>query len=226
MTKVVRLIMFLTLTFGPLCLQAEAFTNPEYEADKGQPATCPDPGNQVMSDSWSFIACNCTSYVAWRLNEHWKAIVPSSDIRFWNQYRASDPRFKSDRWSHASYWGYRARELGITVDNTPKAGAVGWKDSNAYGAANEGHVFFVEAVSGNQVKISEYNADGDYAYRETWISASNVSGYIHFTPAHLDYLKSLYNQSDTAYLEVLYYQEECYLTGLCDASGEGAGSSS
>lgn len=207
------------LAFYLLCFQVLAATQPEYEQEKGPAALCPGVGQEP--DSWSFYTCNCTSYAAWRLNEHWKTIAPSSDVQFWNFYRADNPAFGSDRWGHAKYWGYRAQELGITVDSTPKYGAIGWRDAN-FNAGEYGHVFFVEGVSGSQVKISEYNYDGNLQYRGNyWINANTASGYIHFTPSHLDYLKSLYNENDTAYLEVLYYQEECRITGLCDAGGEG-----
>lgn len=222
--KQIRLVIATLIIGLMLCQQVFAATHAEYEAEKGPAALCPTPGSQVLADNWNFIACNCTSYVAWRLNEHWKSIAPSSDIRFTNQYRNSE--FEGTAWSNANNWGHKAREIGITVDSIPKAGAVGWRDAEEHDAEAEGHVFFVEAVSGSKaILISEYNGDGNLTYQAPhWIHPSKASGYIHFTPSHLDYLKSLYDESDTAYLEVLHYQEECTLTGLCDASGEGGSS--
>ncbi len=215
-----RIIFFVLLILSLLCLQAEALTNPEYEADKRPTASASCPGIGEIQDSWSFYTCNCTSYAAWRLNELWKSIAPSSSVRFWNQYRATDPNFIAERWSNARYWGYRAQELGITVNMTPKSGAVGWIDADSQHPV--GHVFFVEDVIDSQVKISEYNFDGNLTYREIWVGPSYASGYIHFTPSHLEYLKELLGEGDLAYWEVVNYQTECQLTGLCETGGEGS----
>ena len=218
--------LILALVFSLLfCQHVFAETNAEYEAAKGYSTSCPDVGE--VPDSWNFFTCNCTSYVAWRLNKDWDDI-PYNDIDFVNQYRADDERFSADRWSHARYWGHRAREIGIDVNSTPKVGAVGWRDSGEYGATEEGHVFFVEDVNsdGSKIKISEYNgSNGTHTYYESgeedWIDASEVSGYIHFTCSHIEYLKNTLVPGSLEYWEVVHYQQECRDTGLCDSGGGG-----
>lgn len=49
-----------------------------------------DGSDCFFKDRWGFAQCNCTSYAAHRLNEHWKTIAPSSDIEFWNQYHLDE----------------------------------------------------------------------------------------------------------------------------------------
>ena len=122
-------------------------------------------------DEWNFYYRECTSFVAWCLNDR-------NGISFSNRYRGV-------RWGNASNWGAAARSLGIPVDATPAVGAVAWFDANAHGAAGTGHVAWVSAVNGDNVTIEEYrrpsasNGWTDFTYNTRTISRSNVSGYIH-----------------------------------------------
>lgn len=134
-------------------------------------------------DPWSFFYRECTSFVAWRLNNR-------NGISFTNWYGGQ-------QWGDATTWGTVARNLGITVNNTPAVGAVAWWSS--------GHVAWVEAVSGSNVTIEEYNNDFTGHYNERTISASNPSGYIHIkdisTPVSnktvIKTNKSAYNVGET-----------------------------
>ncbi len=128
---------------------------------------CPAVGGSFPTDTASnFFKCQCTSYVAHKLNERWGNTSP----RFTNQY------YGFSAWSDAWKWLGRARdaEIGVTGgrDNftwdVPSYNAIFpgdvalWeKGSGGYSA---GHVAYVEAAGADAsgkgvawVTISEYN---------------------------------------------------------------------
>ena len=90
------------------------------------------------SGSWTngtIGICECTSYVADKLNERG---VPFTD------------RYKGVLWKGAGTWINAATQAGVPYNKTPRRGDVAWF---AYG-----HVAYVEAVdSYGDVTISEYN---------------------------------------------------------------------
>ena len=93
---------------------------------------------QCTLDKWGFYQGQCTSWVAYRLNE-------LNGIAFTDEYLGR-------HWPDASGWGAVAKELGIAVNKTPALGAVAWY--------NYGHVAYVERVnSPTSVVISEMNID-------------------------------------------------------------------
>lgn len=89
-------------------------------------------------DQWNYFKCQCTSFVAWRINER-------LGVHFTNQYKGA-------HWGNANSWDEAARKTGIRVDSKPVPGCVA--QSNGGSA---GHVAWVTAVSGDQVTIEEYN---------------------------------------------------------------------
>jgi surface antigen len=111
-------------------------------------------------DPWNFYNRECTSLVAWCLNDR-------NEIDFHNYYGGV-------RWGNAKNWGTAARSIGITVNKTPSVGSVAWWESGQYG-----HVAWVNAINGDEVTIEEYNGSypGEYSSRE--ISSGSPSGYIH-----------------------------------------------
>ena len=113
-------------------------------------------------DPWNFYYRECTSFVAWRLNNN-------NGVAFTNWYGGV-------KWGNAGNWGNAASSIGITVNNTPAVGAVAWWST--------GHVAWVSAVNGNSVTIEEYNYgyNGNYNTRQV----SNVSGYIHIKDLTVD----------------------------------------
>lgn len=136
---------------------------------------CPENGvyyeNRIIADSNNFVRCQCTSYVAHKLNELWGSTNP----RFTNQY------YGFDRWGHAKNWFNRARsdqaEIGITgaqdnfVWDESKFNAVFPGDVAYWDAGEFGHVAFVKnATPGpkNQgvgcVTWSEYNGTESTRY--------------------------------------------------------------
>lgn len=110
------------------------------------------------ADPWQFWYRECTSFVAWRLNQ--------DGIEFHNYYRGP-------HWGNADNWDNAAYSAGVRVDKTPRVGAVAqW---------NSMHVAYVSAVHTNgEITLEEYNRnyDGRYSYRR--VSPSVVENFIHF----------------------------------------------
>ena len=98
-------------------------------------------------DPWNFYYRECTSYVAWRLNQ--------AGIAFSNTYGGV-------HWGNANNWDDAARALAampgfgpVTVDATPEVGDVAQSNGGSYG-----HVAYVVAVNPNDtVDVEEYNYD-------------------------------------------------------------------
>lgn len=108
-------------------------------------------------DSWGMYNRECTSFVAYRL---------SSTNKFTIQRAGMD-------WN-ANKWGTNARAQGYKVDKNPAIGSVAWWSAGF-------HVAWVAEISGNQVKIEEYNNPaGSGRYNSRWINKDSVDGYIHF----------------------------------------------
>jgi|GEM_PF-4408783 len=148
------------------------FAEPSAEASEYPYPNAPDcnefgPGGCV-ADRWNFFQGQCTSWVAWRLNE-------VNDVDFHNHYGGV-------RWGNASNWDDAARSLGITVDNTPATGAIAqWDDIN--------HVAYVERINADgSIVMSDQNSDlhnlirseftarpGDYWWPEDFIHISDIS---------------------------------------------------
>ena len=134
----------------------------------------PAPGTV---DDWNFCIRQCTSFVAWCLNDR-------NGIPFTNQYKGLK------QWGHGGQWGDSARKAGMTVDMNPSVGSVAYWDHGTWG-----HVAWVSAVNGSTVTIEEYNywwSDGPDQYgvpgiwnwdtlpvrRGGW--SDPPTGYIHF----------------------------------------------
>lgn len=115
------------------------------------------------ADVWNFIIRQCTSFVAWRLNQ--------DGIEFHNAYRQP----AGYTWSHAYKWDEAAVRAGLVMNKTPKVGAVAQWNTGQYG-----HVAYVAAVNNDgSVTIEEYNASpGSYSTKT--LPADDVENYIHF----------------------------------------------
>ncbi len=96
-------------------------------------------GAQVcVLDQWKFYQGQCTSWVAYRLNQ-------LNGIAFGDYYGGQ-------HWGDASDWASAARALNITVNGTPAVGSVAWYSAD--------HVAYVEKVnSPTSIVISEMNYD-------------------------------------------------------------------
>lgn len=117
-------------------------------------------------DKWGFAQCNCTSYVAYRIN--------LNGFRFHNQFRV-------DRWGHGKDWDEAALAAGFTVNATPTKGGVAQWDVGEI-AGDFGHVAYVEEVLKNSdgsiksIRISQYNITLN-AYSEKKDLKPGDSGY-------------------------------------------------
>jgi len=133
--------------------------NSYYGYPYSDPPACTD-GGACLADQWDFFQGQCTSWVAYRINQ-------LSDIPFSNTYDGSS----TDTWGPAANWGPHAMSLasyGITVDTTPTPGSIAWYSSG------EGHVAYVEWVnSPTSVVISEMNYDNDNGFRIRTITPSS-----------------------------------------------------
>jgi len=123
------------------------------------------PDSEVYkADKWRFFKCECTSYVAWKLN--------NDGIKFRNRY-------KKVHFSNAKTWKSAAQRLSIRVDRNPRKGDIAW-----WGYSRNqpnGHVAYVESVNSNgTVNISEYNyGKPGHQYNTRTIRRNDADGYIH-----------------------------------------------
>ncbi|HWC47779.1 MAG TPA: CHAP domain-containing protein [Solirubrobacterales bacterium] len=116
-------------------------------------------GGACVTDAWLFYQGQCTSWVAYRLNQ-------LNGFVFNNHYGGR-------QWGDASKWGNTASAEGIAVNGTPALGSVAWYP---------GHVAYVEKViSGTEVVIAEMNYDYANGFRVRRISTSGgwPSAFIH-----------------------------------------------
>ncbi|WP_322921200.1 CHAP domain-containing protein [Nocardioides renjunii] len=92
-----------------------------------------------IGDPWGFVLRNCTSFVAWRLDET-------------NGMAGFGNHFGGEHWGNAENWDDVARRLGHRVDSVPAIGAVAQTD-----AGRVGHVAWVSAIGPGTVTVEEYN---------------------------------------------------------------------
>ena len=132
--------------------------NRKSSAGGGYPYDCP---NASGIDKWGMFVCQCTSFVAWKLNAV-SGYDISRDGKSWNAYN----------------WKENAQSQKKRVDNTPTVGSVAWW--NKAPQMPYGHVAYVSAVNGNSVTVEEYNSKGRGEYGTRTIDKSAPDGYIHF----------------------------------------------
>ena len=116
-------------------------------------------GGACVADAWLFYQGQCTSWVAYRLNQ-------LNGFGFSNYYGGR-------RWGNAGEWDNAAMALGIPLNGTPALGSVAWYP---------GHVAYVEkVVSASEVIISEMNYDfgNGFRVRKVNTSAGWPAAFIH-----------------------------------------------
>ncbi len=119
-------------------------------------------------DRWGFYTRECTSFVAWRLNQAGIAL------------RDHDYPAPGIHWGDAAHWADAARQAGIPVDRTPVPGAVAQFPPGVDGASSHGHVAWVLQVNADgTVTVEDYNWHG-HTYLQHSIDPSGVN-FIHFT---------------------------------------------
>lgn len=117
-------------------------------------------------DPWRFYNRECTSFVAWRLNND--NLIPFDD--YWGTH-----------WGNASNWKAAATRLGFIVDNHPVVGSVAWWRAGSVGSS-VGHVAWVQKVSASSITVEEYNYLRRGYYDTRTISTTSTvwpSGFIH-----------------------------------------------
>ncbi|MEV7321247.1 CHAP domain-containing protein [Streptomyces sp. NPDC093970] len=124
------------------------------------PSDLKSAAQDSKTDPWGFYNRECTSFVAWRLNN-------DNGVPFKNQA-------STGIYGNATTWKDRATAEGIAVDNTPTVGAVAWYSF--------GHVAWVESVSsdGKSVTVEDYNYDYDGKYATHTQNTSYITKFLHF----------------------------------------------
>ena len=128
--------------------------------------------DDLSGDPWAFLYRECTSFVAWRMNQ--------LGVKFTNGM--AGPNGKTGWFGNADTWAANANNIGFHVDNTPAVGAVAHFDPNHSGAGGSGHVAYVAQMNGDgTIVIEEYNwLPFRYGYHNPprVIGASDVSNFI------------------------------------------------
>ena len=122
----------------------------------GYPGMWANAPQDSVVDSWGLYNRECVSYAAWRVYQSGR------NMPYWGGS------------GNANQWPGNARAAGISVNSTPKVGDVAISMAGYYG-----HAMYVEAVSGGQVYVSQYNYGLAGEYSEMWVSASGLQ-FIHF----------------------------------------------
>lgn len=134
------------------------------------PSALKSAAQDAKVDPWLFYNRECTSFVAWRLNN-------DNHVDFSNYYLGV-------HWGNASNWRTAANAAGVTVNGTAAVGAVAWWKKGSAGSSS-GHVAWVESLSSSSVTVEEYNYlhRGKYDTR-TIASTSSVwpTAFIHIKP--------------------------------------------
>ena len=155
-------------------------------------------------DRWGLFGGECTSYVAFRLNEAGITFhnnfytngrgnvgcpVPqNASAQDAQLYRLGHP-WKC-RWGNAENWDDRASEVGIVVSSIPQSGSVAQWNSSHNGAGGDGHLAYVERVNADgSIVISDMNwVSPGCTVREnvtlTTRSGNWPSNFIYFNQAH------------------------------------------
>lgn len=114
------------------------------------------------NDGYGYGCRQCASYAAWRMNKE-TGVYPVN-------------------WGNAINFPDNARAAGYSVGYTPRPGSLAVMSASQAGTPY-GHVAWVDAVSGNSVIVSQYNANyngigwGNYSQME--MSASAFTWYIY-----------------------------------------------
>ncbi|WP_052600002.1 BACON domain-containing carbohydrate-binding protein [Aureispira sp. CCB-QB1] len=123
----------------------------------------------VGQDGWGMVKYNCTSWVAYRVNDYLNRDLHSGMYHISGTPVGTNtdcsPSSSTEKLRNACRWDDIFRANGVRVDTIPANGSIAhWEpgddgagpgEGNPVGSA--GHVGFVECVDGNQIRISNYN---------------------------------------------------------------------
>ncbi len=119
-------------------------------------------------DPWGFYKGECTSFAAWTIKSR-------LGISGFSNY------YKGAHFGDAHLWDDAARQVGIPVYSTPRAGDIAVRNSGTWG-----HVAFVTKVNSNGTfEVDEYNHETHHAYSHRTASigesSNQFSAFIRFT---------------------------------------------
>lgn len=106
-------------------------------------STAPGCNDGDGPDPWGYCTRQCVSYTAWAVK------ASGRDVPMY--------------YGSAKYWVYAARRDGVPIYSNPKPGDVAISTSGTWG-----HAMYVEAVSGNQIYVSQYNQQLTGQYSTQW----------------------------------------------------------
>jgi len=122
----------------------------------GYPSNLDHAAQDTLVDPWGMYNRECVSYTAWKVFQAY-GYMP-----YWGGQ------------GNANQWPGDARAAGIATGSTPRAQSVAISMNGYYG-----HAMWVEAVSGNNIYVSQYNYDLAGHYSEMSINGSGLT-YIYF----------------------------------------------
>lgn len=119
------------------------------------------PRNDYDHNARGFAQNNCTAFAAWRIAS-----------------RLGHPKFNDNwktHWGDAGHWDDAARAVGVTVNKTPKVGAIAVNDVHKVG-----HVAYVNRVyADGSFDVEEYNWNNPLAY--------GTRSHVHVSNAQADF---------------------------------------
>jgi surface antigen len=111
-----------------------------------------------VADPYEFFFRECTSYIAWRVNQRAGTIDPE----YPSFNNTMDSGLCDDEpgcyWGEAAHWYENATSLGLTFDSAPRVGDVAQWVNGCGGSCASGHLAYVEHVGTNgDIVVSEYD---------------------------------------------------------------------
>ncbi len=122
-------------------------------------------------DDWNMYKYNCTSWVAWKVNQMW-----GTSTTFWNKMVDGT---NANRLGDAKNWKSKLAMLGYQSNNIPIVGSIAyWSGSPA--STSLGHVAFVTRVNKNSsdvvtsIYVEHFNRFADHKYFAETISVGGL----------------------------------------------------
>jgi surface antigen len=138
-----------------------------------------DRHEPLARDPWGFYNRECTSYVAWRLNNYFGKASFGGRAGFYNGIGETVASPPENRFSNAHIWRKRAQALGYRVVQTPREGAVAYWDKSTAPGMGLGHVAFVEKVNEREgwIEVTEYNYSSGHRFGSRRIYVGSGGSY-------------------------------------------------
>ncbi|GAA2999887.1 CHAP domain-containing protein [Actinokineospora diospyrosa] len=171
-----------------------------------------DPGYESTAvgtkyDQWGFARRNCTSFVAYKLNQ--------AGIPFANSYGQPS----GQRWGDAANWLAAADRAGVPYGNNPMVGAVAWWDGSRGGGS--GHVAWVESINGDgSVNVTSYNGLNETYYPQSGQRAHKYLYFPHVNPVPVPPDGSYVLATDTGRVYVIAGRAPLWVTSWSAVGGQ------